>query len=81
MQRVKVVLHSELRCPFCGATAIEQMPENACVFFHECKGCGVVLRPHAGDCCVFCSFGSVKCPPVQLEARCCGPSSRPSDIA
>ncbi|WP_349666169.1 GDCCVxC domain-containing (seleno)protein, partial [Sinorhizobium sp. 6-117] len=24
-----------------------------------------LLRPRPGDCCVFCSFGSVKCPPVQ----------------
>jgi hypothetical protein len=23
------------------------------------------LRPKAGDCCVFCSYGTVPCPPVQ----------------
>jgi hypothetical protein len=47
------------------------MPIDACIFFHECKGCRKLLRPRAGDCCVFCSFGSVKCPPVQLEKGCC----------
>ncbi|MGF1619805.1 MAG: GDCCVxC domain-containing (seleno)protein [Rhodomicrobiaceae bacterium] len=26
---------------------------------------GSTLRPIGGDCCVFCSCGSVKCPPVQ----------------
>jgi hypothetical protein len=27
----------------------------------------VRLRPKAGDCCVFCSYGSVPCPPIQAE--------------
>jgi hypothetical protein len=37
-------------------------------FFYECKGCGALLKPKAGDCCVFCSYGDVPCPPIQ-EAR------------
>jgi hypothetical protein len=44
------------------------MPTDACQFFYACAGCGEVLRPIGGDCCVFCSYGSVPCPPVQ-EAR------------
>ena len=52
-----------LTCPECGATAREQMPTDACQFFYECEGCHAVLRPLPGDCCVFCSFGSVPCPP------------------
>jgi len=48
------------------------MPTDACVFFYECKHCGAMLRPSKGDCCVFCSFGSVKCPPVQMDKGCCG---------
>ena len=54
------------------------MPTDACVFFHACAGCGEVLRPKAGDCCVFCSYGSVACPPVQLargEGGCCAPGA------
>ena len=43
------------------------MPTDACLFFHECAGCGALLRPKAGDCCVFCSYGSVPCPPRQAE--------------
>ncbi|HME07828.1 MAG TPA: GDCCVxC domain-containing (seleno)protein, partial [Bryobacteraceae bacterium] len=34
-------------------------------FFYDCTGCGTLLRPKPGDCCVFCSFGSVPCPPIQ----------------
>ena len=57
---------SVLTCPECGRRQKEAMPEDACQFFYECKGCGKLLRPKPGDCCVFCSYGSVKCPPMQL---------------
>src|SRR6266496_4470497 len=36
-------------------------------FFYECSNCKAVLKPKPGDCCVFCSYGSVKCPPKQAE--------------
>ncbi len=47
------------------------MPVNACQYFYECRKCGAVLKPLAGDCCVFCSYGSVKCPPIQNGESCC----------
>lgn len=60
-----------LRCPACSAEREETMPENACQFFYECPKCRTLLRPKPGDCCVFCSYGSVACPPVQARERCC----------
>lgn len=65
------VLESVLTCPQCGFAREEPMPTDACQFYYECTGCGAVLRPNAGDCCVFCSFGSVKCPPIQAQHSCC----------
>ena len=62
---------STITCPECGARSEEEMPGDACIYFYECNGCGKLLRPRSGDCCVFCSFGTVKCPPVQLERKCC----------
>ena len=62
---------SRLTCPQCGHTETLTMPVDACQWFHDCPGCGAVLRPLPGDCCVFCSFGSVACPPVQA-GQCCG---------
>jgi hypothetical protein len=58
-------LRSVLTCPECGRETEEEMPTNACQYFYRCAGCGIVLKPRAGDCCVFCSYGSVPCPPVQ----------------
>jgi hypothetical protein len=42
------------------------MPVNACQYFYDCKGCGQLLRPKRGDCCVFCSFSNQHCPPQQI---------------
>lgn len=66
-------LQSTLTCPQCNHRAVEQMPTDACQFFYVCKGCGETLKPLAGDCCVFCSYGSVPCPPVQENGKnsCC----------
>lgn len=59
------VLESVLTCPQCGTQSRERMPTDRCVWYFECPGCGALLRPKPGDCCVFCSYGSVACPPVQ----------------
>ena len=67
------VLRSTLTCPQCGHRREETMPTDACQWYYECQGCGALLRPKPGDCCVFCSYGTVPCPPVQLAgAPCCG---------
>ena len=61
-------LVSTLVCPECGKASTETMPTNACQYFYDCRHCGAVVRPLKGDCCVFCSYGDVPCPPIQ-EAR------------
>jgi hypothetical protein len=66
------MLESILTCPECGFAKRETMPTDACWYYYECGNCGTLLRPKAGDCCVFCSFGSVKCPPVRSQRPCCG---------
>jgi len=68
------ILISTITCPHCGHATTETMPTDACLWFHDCTGCGALLRPKPGDCCVFCSYGSVPCPPVQTGGGCCDPS-------
>ncbi len=62
-----IELQSTVTCPECGHRATETMPTDACQYFYDCKGCGVRLKPKQGDCCVFCSYGSMPCPPCQGE--------------
>ncbi len=66
-----VELNSFITCPECRFSKKELMPVDACVYFYECKKCGTILKPLEGDCCVFCSYGTVKCPPVQAGSDCC----------
>jgi hypothetical protein len=69
----EVVLQSILTCPACGHVKEETMPTDACQWFYECEHCKAVLRPKARDCCVFCSYGTHKCPPIQADgaSSCC----------
>jgi hypothetical protein len=64
-------LRSRLTCPACAVQSDLEMPADACQFFLDCPSCGAVLRPLPGDCCVFCSYGTVPCPPVQAGDGCC----------
>ncbi|MDP2412750.1 MAG: GDCCVxC domain-containing (seleno)protein [Daejeonella sp.] len=47
------------------------MRTDASTYFYKCSNCDTVLKPKKGDCCVFCSFGSVNCPPIQAGISCC----------
>jgi hypothetical protein len=76
-QVTTAVLHSLLTCPHCGFAEEMVMPLDACLFFHECAACHVVVRPGAGHCCVFCSYGSVPCPSMQSAESCCLPTPEP----
>ncbi|MEW5009316.1 MAG: GDCCVxC domain-containing (seleno)protein [Cycloclasticus sp.] len=68
----KIILESSIRCPQCGHTQLETMPTDACQWFYECTACGVLLKPLKGDCCVYCSYGTVPCPPIQQgDDSCC----------
>ncbi|HEX9808201.1 MAG TPA: GDCCVxC domain-containing (seleno)protein [Alphaproteobacteria bacterium] len=56
---------STLTCPQCGARHRERMAEDSCQYLYDCPSCGALIKPAPGDCCVFCSYGDVPCPPVQ----------------
>jgi hypothetical protein len=71
ISEIKIDLKSTITCPKCGHVETEEMPTDACQFFYDCKGCGEVLKPELGDCCVFCSYGTAPCPPIQQQRSCC----------
>jgi hypothetical protein len=64
-------LNATLTCPECGTQKTEIMPVDACWYFYTCTACHAQLRPRPGDCCVFCSYGDVPCPPRQAGSTCC----------
>ena len=62
-------LISTITCPHCSATHTETMPVDQCQYFYECPTSHAILKPKVGDCCVFCSYGTVKCPSKQADCR------------
>lgn len=66
MKSPQVQIRCVIACPKCEAVAIEHMPVDACQWFYRCNSCKQLLTPKPGDCCVFCSYGSLPCPPVQV---------------
>jgi hypothetical protein len=61
------VAEATLTCPACGFAKAEAMPEDTCLYFYRCDGCGEILKPLPGDCCVFCSYSDRQCPPKQAR--------------
>ncbi|MGF6774913.1 GDCCVxC domain-containing (seleno)protein [Paraburkholderia sp. GAS334] len=58
--------------PVCGQMKDESMLSDASIRLYACEYCKEVLRPKLGDCCVYCSYGTTKCPPMQQSGSCCG---------
>ena len=78
VRKLTMILRSVITCPHCATAKPETMPTDACRFFYMCTGCDKKLKPKNGDCCVFCSYGSVPCPPIQAERR--GETGRPHSV-
>ena len=68
-----ITYDATLTCPDCGSEHHETMTDSSCRFFYWCAACGATLRPRCEDCCVFCSYADVPCPPVQRERH--GPTT------
>lgn len=71
MNNKSIILQSIITCPQCGYKKEEKMPTDACQYFYECENCNTRINPKEGDCCVFCSYGTVPCPPIQENKNCC----------
>ena len=64
-KKTETAIQSEITCPHCGHKKTETMPTDVCVIKYNCDKCGAELRPKKGDCCVFCTYGTHKCPSMQ----------------
>ena len=75
-----IELKSVITCPQCNHQKEEQLPTDACQYFYTCENCQTRLKPKEGDCCVFCSYGSIPCPPIQGRVKTLNKSSCCQDI-
>lgn len=58
---------SEITCPNCGYKKKETMPTEVCLIKYTCDSCTTISYSKDGDCCVFCSYGTHKCPSKQED--------------
>lgn len=58
-----------ITCPLCGHNEEENIPDIGCMYFYECKKCHERIKSLLWDCCVFCSYGDIKCIPKQEENK------------
>uniref|UniRef100_UPI00404742C2 GDCCVxC domain-containing (seleno)protein n=1 Tax=Polynucleobacter sp. TaxID=2029855 RepID=UPI00404742C2 len=52
---------STITCPHCLGLDILEIPKGESHHLYRCPACSVILKPKSGDCCIFCSFGSIEC--------------------
>jgi hypothetical protein len=60
-----VSMSSDITCPTCGYTKTETLPTEVCQLKYTCTKCNTEMFPKEGDCCVFCTYGTHKCPSKQ----------------
>lgn len=62
---MNIKLNSIITCPHCEHQKEEEMPLNSCLLTYECEQCKTIIKPKNINECIFCSYGSIVCPPMQ----------------
>jgi hypothetical protein len=56
-------------CPVCKTRVQETMTSETPKLIYHCPVCLTWLTPEKGDHCIYDSYGSVNCPPIQVKKR------------
>jgi len=56
-------------CPVCKTRVQETMVSETPKLIYHCPVCLTWLSPKKGDHCIYDSYGSVHCPPIQVKNR------------
>lgn len=51
----------KVTCPQCGSTTSVDMPTDRCLAMFRCSGCGKLIKPKEGSCCVVCDYSTQRC--------------------
>ena len=58
-----------ITCPVCSNAVVERMSHESLKGVFHCQKCLTWLAPKPGDHCIYESYGSVRCPPLQFKAK------------
>jgi hypothetical protein len=56
-------------CPVCKTQVQETMVSETPKLIYHCPVCLTWLSPKKGDHCIYDSYGSLNCPPIQVKKR------------
>jgi hypothetical protein len=56
-----------LTCPDCGSKQNVEMLESGYSYAYQCDSCSEIIEKKHESCCVYCSYGEVKCPEEQIK--------------
>lgn len=62
------VAKANLTCPECQAATAVDIPTDKCLAMYRCSGCGRLIMPKEGSCCVVCDYSKEHCP-VSIKPR------------
>jgi hypothetical protein len=65
----EVAQYCVVTCPVCKTKVREVMCSETVKVIYHCPACLAWVSPKKGDHCIYDSYGSAKCPPVQVKQR------------
>jgi hypothetical protein len=64
-----IVSDCVVTCPVCKTQVQEHMVSETLKLIYHCPVCLTWLSPKKGDHCIYDSYGSANCPPIQVKKR------------
>jgi phage terminase large subunit GpA-like protein len=64
---LEVLNKNSLSCPECGENQRVDMLDADYSFAYQCNSCNSIIEKKENSCCVYCSYGEVKCPTQQIK--------------
>lgn len=62
-----VLNKNKLTCPECASSQNVEMLESGYSYAYQCDNCSEIIEKKEESCCVYCSYGEVKCPSQQIK--------------
>ncbi|MGB0846810.1 MAG: GDCCVxC domain-containing (seleno)protein [Thiolinea sp.] len=60
-----IILECTLTCPSCQTKESLTMVQGRSESFFTCTHCSTTHLTKLGECCIYCSYGTVSCPTIQ----------------
>jgi hypothetical protein len=64
-----LIFGTTVKCPHCGVERTAIMPSMGRKMALSCPSCNKIIFKKEDSCCVFCSYGIIKCPVEQEKER------------